>query len=287
MGSHSSLVKPYAPGPKKRFGQHFLRDTGVLNRIVRWIQPRSDDLFLEIGAGRGALTLHLAPLVSRLIAIELDRDCIPILQSELSPYESASIAQADILTLDLPQLIAPLLREQQRLRIAGNLPYNISTAIIEKLQHCGLPIHDMTFMVQTEVAQRITAAPKSRQYGYLSVHCQHHCTARVAFNVSPSCFVPRPRVGSSIISLQPKELPQDPGFEADFEMLGKAAFAHRRKTLANSLARHPAISPICSMLLQKAGIDGTRRAEDLAVSEFEALSRVYHEKFKGEGSKTA
>jgi len=280
MGVYSSLVKTYASGHKKRFGQHFLRDTGVIDRIIRWMQLHPDDLVLEIGAGDGALSSRLASEVARLIAVELDRDCIPRLEAELAPYESATVVPADILNVDLVQIVTPFLNSHKRLRIAGNLPYNIATAIIERLLHCDIPVHDMSFMVQTEVAQRITAGPGSRQYGYLSVHCQHHSNVRLGFKVSPSCFVPRPKVSSSLISLHPKPVLPDSDFEADFEALGKAAFSHRRKTLANSLAKHPVFGPVSNGILQIAGIDGSRRAEDLSVAEFEILTRTYVDQFK-------
>ena len=185
--------------------------------------------------------------------------------------------QGDILEIK-PQLLASaLLKTGRKLRVAGNLPYNISTAIIATFLKSGLPIEDMLLMVQTEVAQRITAPPGSRQYGYLSVLCQHHCDVQPGFKISPSCFVPRPKVSSSMVSLKPREISTDAGFESDFEQLVKAAFGHRRKTLANSLGRHPVFSGLRDSLLRRAGIDGSRRAEMLSVPEFEILTRVYRE----------
>ena len=280
MEVYSSLVKPYRSSHKKRLGQHFLRDTGVIDRIIRWIKPLPEDIFLEIGAGDGALSFRLAPKAARLFAIEFDRDCIARLEDGLAPFKSATVVHEDILHLDLMQMVPALPEADSRLRIAGNLPYNIATAIIEKFLHCSLPIVDMSFMVQLEVAQRITAGPGSRQYGYLSVHCQHHCDVRLGFKVAPSCFVPRPKVSSAMISLRPKKVPQDSEFESDFEALCKAAFGHRRKTLANSLGKHPLYGSISNNLLQKADIDGSRRAEDLSVTEFETLARIYNENFK-------
>ena len=276
MEVYSHLVKPNTSGHKKRLGQHFLRDTGVINRITRWMKPLPEDTFLEIGSGDGALSSYLAPAVARLVAIEFDRDCIAQLESRLAPFESATVIQEDILNLDLSAVVPPLLKTDSRLRIAGNLPYNIATAIIEKFMHCSLPIHDMSFMIQLEVAQRITAEPRSRLDGYLSVHCQHHCDVRPGFSVAPSCFVPRPKVSSAMISLRPKQLPKSTDFETVFEALCKAAFGHRRKTLANSLGRHPLYGPVSSSLLRQADIDGSRRAEDLSVAEFEALARAYN-----------
>jgi 16S rRNA (adenine1518-N6/adenine1519-N6)-dimethyltransferase len=278
MGAYSRLVKPNEPHPKKRFGQHFLRDTGVLERIVRWIQPAARDLFLDIGAGDGALSAHLAPRVACLLAIELDRDCISRLEKALASFKSAIIVAGDVLQLDLSGLVARYLQPGQRLRVAGNLPYNIATAIIEKLTHSGLPIEDLFFMVQLEVAQRITASPGSRRYGFLSVDCQHHCEVQMGFKIAPACFVPRPRVSSAMLSLRPKAGKQDPAFHSAFEALAKAAFSYRRKTLENSLSRNPVFGKI--PLLSRAGIDGSRRAEELSVQEYEHLAQVFHGHFQ-------
>jgi 16S rRNA (adenine1518-N6/adenine1519-N6)-dimethyltransferase len=275
MGAYFRLVKPNEPAAKKRFGQHFLRDTGVIDRIVRWIQPRSEDVFLEIGAGDGALSLRLAPAVASLIAVEIDNECIPRLRSVLEAFPSAKVVAADILHLNLAEFGRDYLQAGQRLRIAGNLPYNIATPIIEIFLIARLPIEDMYFMVQYEVAQRITASPGSRRYGFFSVYCQHYSDVQMGFKVSPACFVPRPGVSSAMISLRPKSLQYDPVFESDFEAVTKAAFGHRRKTIANSLSRHPLFESIAEDLLNRAGISGSKRAEEISVQEYEVLARIY------------
>ncbi len=275
MVAYSRLVKSNEPTAKKRFGQHFLRDTGVLERIVRWIQPAPGDLILEIGAGDGALSARLAQTAARLIAIEVDMDYVPLLEEVLAPFESASVIAGDILELDLSELVSSNLHGG-RLRIAGNLPYNIATAIIEKLLHTELPIEDLHFMVQLEVAQRITASPGSRQSGFLSVECQHRSEVRMGFKVSPACFVPRPKVGSATVSFRPKPERRDSALEYGFEALAKAAFAYRRKTLENSLHRHPVFGTITRDLLGRAGIGGSRRAEELSVREYEHLAEIFH-----------
>jgi 16S rRNA (adenine1518-N6/adenine1519-N6)-dimethyltransferase len=279
MGAHIRLVKSNEPGPQKRFGQHFLRDTGVIQRIVRWIQPSSEDVFIEIGAGTGAISSHLAPRVARLLAIEIDPDCILQLEKTLEPFESARIVPGDILQLDLKEIAGRHLNPNQSLRIAGNLPYNIATAIIEKLLRDGLPIQDMHFMVQLEVAQRISSPPGSRQYGFLSVDCQHRAEVKMGFKVSPACFVPRPQVSSAMISLKPRHSALPPECEANFEAIAKAAFSYRRKTLANSLSKSSVFRSISQALLNRAGIDGSRRAEELSVQEYECLARIYHDEF--------
>ena len=279
MGVYPRLVKSNEPSAKKRFGQHFLRDTGVIDRIVGSIRPAPGDVFIEIGAGDGALSTRLAPLVARLLAIEIDFERIPQLEDALRPFPSALLIPGDILRLDLGKLASKYLNPGQRLRIAGNLPYNIGTAVIEKMLHETLPILDMFFMVQLEVAQRITAHPGSRQYGFLSVDCQHHADVQLGFKISPACFVPRPQVISSLISFRPKSTGMDSDCEAAFEAVGKAAFGHRRKTLSNSLAMDEALGKISHQLLSRAGIDGSRRAEDLTVPEYERLARIYHDEF--------
>ena len=276
MGVTSRLVKFNEPSPKKRFGQHFLRDRGVIDRIVRWIQPGSNDLFLDIGAGDGALSLHLAPEVPHLLAIEIDTDCIPHLENALASFPSATVIAGDILNLDLAELVSPYLKPDTRLRIAGNLPYNISTVIIEKLLRIDLPIYDLAFMVQLEVAQRITARPGTKDYGYFSLICQHHSDVRLGFKVSPACFVPRPKVSSAMVSFRLKPKKWDSALESDFEAMGKAAFSYRRKTLENSLSRHPVLAKRSSLLLTRAGINGARRAEELSVLEYEHLAQTYH-----------
>jgi 16S rRNA (adenine1518-N6/adenine1519-N6)-dimethyltransferase len=277
MGARPHDVKSNAPGPKKQFGQHFLRDAGVLDRILRWVKPAATDIFVEIGAGDGALSKLIAPMVNRLIAIELDFDCIPQLESTLAPYDSATVVQGDILKLDLPKLISADLQAGRKLRVIGNLPYNIASPIIEKMLHLPLPVQNIHVMVQLEVAERMAAKPGSRDYGFLSVHCQHHARVEIGFKVSPACFVPRPKVSSATISFHPIETFMDAALEAEFEELCKAAFGYRRKTLANSLSRHTAIGKITPDLLRRARIDGSRRAEQLSVSEYERLARTLHE----------
>jgi 16S rRNA (adenine1518-N6/adenine1519-N6)-dimethyltransferase len=273
-----------APNAKKRFGQHFLRDTGVIDRIVRWIQPAPDDAFLEIGAGDGALSSQLAPYVANYLALELDSDCIPRLEEALKPFQSAIVIPGDVLHLDLCEIVSQHLKPGQNLRVAGNLPYNIATVIIEKLLHHTLPVSDMFFMVQLEVAQRIAAHPGSHQYGYLSVDCQHHSDVKMGFKVAAACFVPRPNVSSAMISFRPKHNQRDPDFELNFEALAKAAFSYRRKTIANALAKNAVFGAVSPSLLARAGIDGSRRAEELSVGEYEHLASVYHNEFREQNS---
>jgi 16S rRNA (adenine1518-N6/adenine1519-N6)-dimethyltransferase len=259
---------------KKRFGQHFLRDTGVLDRIVRLISPSPRDILLEIGAGDGALSVRLSPHVSRLFAVERDTECLPALTRALEPFSSASVVAGDILAMDIGGLLKSY-SGSHTVRVAGNLPYNIATAIIDNLLSLDLQASDMTFMLQLEVARRVTAAPGSGDYGLLSVSSQHRADIRFAFAVSPACFVPRPRVTSAIVVFQPRRPRWEARLEERFREILAAAFAYRRKTLANSLRRHPILGPIAEELLTEAGIDGARRAEELSVQEYEKLALVH------------
>ena len=259
---------------KRRFGQHFLRDTGIIDRIVRLINPISSDLILEIGAGDGALSARLAPRVSRFLAVEVDRDCLDPLRAALADAESAVIIGQDILSLDLTDLVLKYRQSNQRIRVVGNLPYNISSVIISKLLHSNLAVNDMVFMLQLEVAQRLTADHGTKEYGFFSVECQHLSAVRLEFKVPAACFVPRPQVVSAMVTMEPLNIPRDPVVEQHLLALTKAAFAYRRKTLANSLALDNRVATIAAELLRRAGIDGARRAEQLSVQEFERLAEV-------------
>jgi 16S rRNA (adenine1518-N6/adenine1519-N6)-dimethyltransferase len=260
------------PATKKRYGQHFLRDTGIINRIAALIGPAPGDLVLEVGGGDGALSTRIAPHVAKLMVLEIDRDLEFGLREALSPYPKAELVMADVLQADLTTLMAPHLGSCARLRIVGNLPYNIGTAIIERLLTSALPIEDMIFMLQLEAAERIGASPGSRDYGYFTVFCSHFCDIKLEFKVSPACFVPRPKVESAMITLRPRRREPDPERDQRFVDIAKAAFAYRRKKLANALKRNPLIGALAEELLHSAGIDGSRRAEDLRLSEYEALA---------------
>src|SRR5262249_9361792 len=157
---------------KRQLGQHFLRDTAVVQRILRHLRPLPNDLFLEVGAGTGALSTGLAATGVGLVAVEIDRDCHPQLEALLSPFVSAHVVLGDILSLPIGDLIRPFLQPETRLRAVGNLPYNIATAVIERLLGGEPTFFDLTFMVQLEVAERITARVATKPYGYFSVACQ-------------------------------------------------------------------------------------------------------------------
>src|SRR5450432_123940 len=248
---------------RKRFGQHFLHDKNILNRIVESVAPQAEDRLIEIGPGAGALTLPLLRAAGKLTAIELDRDLIEPLRELARTVGELSIVSADVLTVDFTALAAG-----QPLRVVGNLPYNISTPILFHCLDHAAAIRDMHFMLQKEVVERMAAAPGSKVYGRLSVMLQLRCAVQPLFGVPPGAFRPPPKVDSAVVRLTP--LPAHALPQVDFaliERIVRAAFGQRRKTLSNAL------SGIASAReLDTAGINPRARAEQLAPSAFVALA---------------
>jgi len=253
--------------PRKRFGQHFLHDPGILARIVAAISPRPGERLVEIGPGEGALTLPLLRAAEKLTAIELDRDLIEPLRSKAQGIGELTIISADALTVDFTALVqgSPM----PRLRIVGNLPYNISTPILfHCLEHAHV-IEDMHFMLQKEVVERMAAPPGSKTYGRLSVMLQLRCTVEPLLRVPPGAFRPPPKVDSAVVRLVPLPATQLP--DVDFalvEKLVRAAFGQRRKTLSNALREFATAAE-----LDAAGIDPRARAEQLAPAAYVALAQ--------------
>jgi 16S rRNA (adenine1518-N6/adenine1519-N6)-dimethyltransferase len=256
---------------RKRFGQHFLHDPGILRRIVEAIAPQPEDRLVEIGPGEGALTLPLLRACGHLTAIELDRDLIASLAARARDIGDLNIISADVLTVDFSKL-AGLSRPSiaSKLRIAGNLPYNISTPILFHCLDHAAAIRDMHFMLQKEVVDRMAAPPGSKTYGRLSVMLQLRCTVEPLFRVPPGAFRPPPKVDSAIVRLTP--LPTQALPDADSGMIDRlvrAAFGQRRKTLSNALRDLATAKQI-----DAAGIDPRARAEQLAPSAFVALAQT-------------
>ena len=254
--------------PKKNFGQHFLHERRYIERIVSAISPRPNDFLVEIGPGEGALTFPLLTAAGKLTAIELDTDLIPHLQANSASVGELSIIHADVLKVDFTALAQ---REGvSRLRIAGNLPYYISSPI---LFHCidhASAIADMHFMLQKEVVDRMAAEPGSKVYGRLSVMLQLACRVEPLFDVPPGAFRPPPKVDSAVVRLVP--LAAEARHDADPERLYaivKAAFAQRRKTLGNALRQLMDADAI-----RLADVDPKARAETLAPEDFVRLAKV-------------
>ena len=281
---------------RKRFGQHFLHDPGVIRRILDAFDPQPDEVIVEIGPGLGALTRPLLERIRQLHVVELDRDLVARLRSEYPP-ERLQVHEADALVFDFcalaPHMDVPVSRDDRmdaggratpgavaeagcrerpapgtRLRLIGNLPYNISTPLLFHLLDQERCIGDMLFMLQKEVVERMRAAPDTPDYGRLSVMIQWRCAVEKLFDIGPGAFNPPPRVDSSIVRLTPHPTPPvavgDPKVFAD---VVKAAFAHRRKTLRNNLK---GIVPGAAMAAL--GIEPERRAETLMLEEFARLA---------------
>jgi 16S rRNA (adenine1518-N6/adenine1519-N6)-dimethyltransferase len=250
--------------PRKRFGQHFLHEQGILRRIVESVAPQPDDRLIEIGPGEGALTFPLLHVAKKLTAIELDRDLIEPLRERARSVGELHIINQDVLSIDFTELAAG-----SKLRIVGNLPYNISTPILfHCLEHAAV-IQDMHFMLQKEVVERMAAPPGSKTYGRLSVMLQLRCSVEPLFRVPPGAFRPPPKVDSAVVRLTP--LPQASLPHADFatiERVVRAAFGQRRKTLSNALSEFASAAD-----LESAGIDPRARAEQLAPSAFVTLAQ--------------
>ncbi|GAA0581646.1 16S rRNA (adenine(1518)-N(6)/adenine(1519)-N(6))-dimethyltransferase RsmA [Halomonas salifodinae] len=245
---------------RKRFGQNFLRDAGIISRIVRAIGPRPGERLLEIGPGQGALTGPLVEAAGALEVIELDRDLIPGLRVQFFNYPDFVIHEGDALKFDFRALRG----EGPALRVVGNLPYNISTPLIVHLLGAGDAIADMHFMLQKEVVERLAAAPDTADWGRLSVMAQYYCRVESLFVVPPEAFVPRPKVDSAIVRLMPHaSLPHPARDEALLFDLVREAFGQRRKTLRNNLKGR-----ISAEALSDLGIDPGRRPQTLSVEEF-------------------
>ena len=249
------------PPARKRFGQHFLHDPHVIERILAAFAPRAGETIVEIGPGRGALTRPLLRHVAKLHVIELDRDLAARLPELAQGAGELVVHQADALTFDFRSLA-----DGGRLRIVGNLPYNISTPLLFHLIEQADVVADMVFMLQKEVAERIAAPPGSKAYGRLSVMVQWRCEVQYLFSVGPGAFRPPPQVESSVVRLRPRAR-QRPARPDAFSRVVQAAFSQRRKTLRNSL--RPVLDEAA---IARAGIDATRRAEELTVEEFARLS---------------
>lgn len=255
--------------PRKRFGQHFLTDQHVLDRIVGSLNLQSQDQVLEIGPGTGVLTECLMTRLDSLTVVELDRDLASHLTAKLDP-DSITIIQQDILRFDLVEYwqshaVVP----NCKLRVVGNLPYNISTPLLFRLIESASVIKDMTFMVQKEVALRLCANVGNKNYGRLSVMSQLWLEAQTLFDVPPTAFSPPPKVDSSVIKLTPRDETHYIGDQDRFQTIVKAAFSQRRKTLRNSLK-----NLVDSSQFLAADIDSSLRAENLTVEKFVQLSNA-------------
>lgn len=255
--------------PRKRFGQHFLHDAGIITEIISTIAPDTKDRLVEIGPGLGALTRPLLLAHGRVDAIEIDRDVIPRLRERCAGAGELVIHQQDVLKCDFHRFAGPS-SMQQRLRIVGNLPYNISTPLLFHLLDQADVIHDMHFMLQREVVNRICAQPGSRTYGRLTVMLARGLSAERLFAIGPGAFKPPPAVESAFLRLTPHRAPPFPlGDPALFATVVARAFGQRRKTLRNALK-----GLLDADAIAAAGVDPKARAETLAPADFGRLSEA-------------
>ena len=263
---------------KKSLGQNFLVDGRVAARIVGEFAPGADETVVEIGPGRGALTGRLLEAGASVVAVEFDRDLIPILEERFAGRENFRLVHDDALAADFCALVRPA----RAARVVANLPYNISTAILQRLVEQRACLTEFVLMLQREVVGRMTAAAGSSERGYLSVFVEATCEAEPLFDVAPAAFRPVPKVWSTVVRLRPRELPtEDVRTEPLFWQLVGAGFAQKRKTILNNLRAAPATlrAAIESFggaptLLEAAALDPSRRAESLAVAEWERLAGV-------------
>ncbi len=253
---------------RKRFGQNFLTDLSVIQNIVHSIHPKKEQSLIEIGPGLGAITIPLLQEIDSLTVIELDRDIIPKLQANCDSVGKLNIIQSDVLKVKLNDLNIPA---DNGHRIIGNLPYNISTPILFHLMSQLDEIHDMHFMLQKEVVERMAASPGSKTYGRLSVMLQYYCDIEYLFSISPEAFTPAPKVTSALVRLTPfKQLPIEVNNFKDFSQIVTQAFSQRRKTLRNSLKKM-----LDSEQIKSCDIDPVIRPEQLGINEFVSLANCF------------
>lgn len=250
---------------RKRFGQNFLHDPAVIQRIIAVINPQKQDHIIEIGPGKGALTKPLLANVNQLDIIEIDRDLVNSLPANLGFPEHLKIHQADALKFDFSSF------NHTDLRIIGNLPYNISTPLLFHLLSHSSYIHDMVFMLQKEVVDRICATPGNKSYGRLSIMLQYFCDVESLFTIKPGSFNPSPKVDSAIVRLMPRNPEYTLTDHEAFSFIVKAAFSQRRKTIRNTLK-----NILNESQLIEIGIAPEIRAENLAVKDFVELANYYH-----------
>lgn len=251
---------------RKRFGQNFLVDHGIIRNIVRAVHPKTQDQIVEIGPGKGAITELLADACDHLRVIELDRDLVPWLKVKFEKHPDFQLFQADALRFDFRQLMLP----ERPLRIVGNLPYNISTPLIFHLLSYANQVQDMHFMLQKEVVKRMAAEPGSGAYGRLSIMVQYYCAVEQLFEVPPTAFDPPPKVDSAIVRLVPyAQLPCVARNVKTLETLVNVAFQQRRKTLRNSL------KPLLSVeQLEQLPVDLNLRPENITLAQYVEISNL-------------
>ncbi|MCM1105370.1 MAG: 16S rRNA (adenine(1518)-N(6)/adenine(1519)-N(6))-dimethyltransferase RsmA [Blautia sp.] len=272
------IIRKYDFHFQKKYGQNFLIDTHILEAIVEAAQITREDFVLEIGPGIGTMTQYLCEAAGSVAAVEIDSQLIPILEETLSPYDNVTVQNADILKLDIHKLIAECGRETAK--VVANLPYYITTPIIMGLFESHAPIESITIMVQKEVADRMQTGPGTKDYGALSLAVQYYAKPEVMLQVPPSCFMPQPKVGSTVIRLlRHSEPPVSVKSEKLLFQIIRASFNQRRKTLVNGLANYGAFSlpkEELARCIEALGVPANVRGEALTLEQFAALSNILY-----------
>ena len=276
------FLQDHGISAKKRYGQNFLIEPRVLKKIIEGASITKEDTVLEIGPGIGTMTQALCEAAGRVIAVEIDRDMIPLLEENLAGYDNYEIINDDILKVDLGALAESAFSENAgRFKVVANLPYYITTPIIMGLLEQKLPLESITVMVQKEVAERMQAQPGTKDYGALTLAVQYYTEAEIIANVPSNCFIPRPNVDSAVIRLKlHEERPVQPKDEAKMFRVIKASFAQRRKTLVNGLKNDPALQAEgidrerIEAAFTQMGLDPNVRGERLTLEEFARLSDI-------------
>ena len=276
-----AVLQKYNFNFQKKFGQNFLIDTHVLDKIIRSAGITKDDFVLEIGPGIGTMTQYLCENAREVVAVEIDKNLIPILEDTLSEYDNVSVINEDILKVDLNKL-AQEKNGGKPIKVVANLPYYITTPIIMGLFESHVPVASITVMVQKEVADRMQEGPGSKDYGALSLAVQYYANPEIVANVPPNCFMPRPKVGSAVIHLTCHE---EPPVQVEDENLMfriiRASFNQRRKTLVNGLNNSPEISIPKEMIAEAIAemeLSPSIRGEALSLEQFAQLSNIIKHK---------
>lgn len=274
------IIQKYEFMFQKKFGQNFLIDTHVLEKIISAAGITKDDCVLEIGPGIGTMTQYLAENAGHVVAVEIDRNLIPILKETLADYDNVTVINEDILRVDIKAL-AEEYNGGKPIKVVANLPYYITTPIIMGLFESGVPIDNITVMVQKEVANRMKEGPGSKDYGALSLAVQYYAEPEIVANVPPNCFIPRPNVGSAVIRLtRHKEMPVEVKDPALMFKIIRASFNQRRKTLQNGLGNAPELPYTKEQIaaaIAEMGLTPTIRGEALSLAQFAQLSDILGE----------
>lgn len=271
------IIQKYEFMFQKKFGQNFLIDTHVLEKIISAAGITKNDCVLEIGPGIGTMTQYLAENAGHVVAVEIDRNLIPILKETLADYDNVTVINEDILRVDIKTL-AEEYNGGKPIKVVANLPYYITTPIIMGLFESGVPIDNITVMVQKEVADRMKEGPGSKDYGALSLAVQYYAEPEIVANVPPNCFIPRPNVGSAVIRLtRHKEMPVEVKDPALMFKIIRASFNQRRKTLQNGLGNAPELPYTKEQIaaaIAEMGLTPTIRGEALSLAQFAQLSDI-------------